>query len=157
MAPINEKDIYEIGLLRAALEILAVKLCKGKMEPQALQRMRDSVEQMRQAGSDLYHQAQLDNSFHSCIVEQAGFHKLERIWKSMDTSNVAVFAAVEKQDILRCVQRHRELLAAYETQDEEKIIRALQKHYDVGANEDDRKQDERSFNEILRFFEGTPA
>ena len=168
----------EIGLLRAALEILAVKLCKGKMEPQALQRMRDSVEQMRQAGSDLYHQAQLDNSFHSCIVEQAGFHKLERIWKSMDTSNVAeqagfhkleriwksmdtsnvaVFAAVEKQDILRCAQRHRELLAAYETQDEEKIIRALQKHYDVGANEDDRKQDERPFNEILRFFEGTPA
>ncbi len=157
VAPINEKDIYEIGLLRAALEILAVKLCKGKMEPQALQRMRDSVEQMRQAGSDLYHQAQLDNSFHSCIVEQAGFHKLERIWKSMDTSNVAVFAAVEKQDILRCVQRHRELLAAYETQDEEKIIQALQKHYDVGANEDDRKQDERPFNEILRFFEGTPA
>ena len=51
----------------------------------------------------------------------------------MDTSNVAVFAAVEKQDILRCVQRHRELLAAYETQDEEKIIRALQKHYDGGA------------------------
>ena len=151
--------------MRAALEILAVKLCKGKMEPQALQRMRDSVEQMRQAGSDLYHQAQLDNSFHSCIVEQAGFHKLEqagfhkleRIWKSMDTSNVAVFAAVEKQDILRCAQRHRELLAAYETQDEEKIIRALQKHYDVGANEDDRKQDERPFNEILRFFEGTPA
>ncbi len=75
----------------------------------------------------------------------------------MDTSNVAVFAAVEKQDILRCAQRHRELLAAYETQDEEKIIRALQKHYDVGANEDDRKQDERPFNEILRFFEGTPA
>ena len=141
VAPMNEKDIYEIGLLRAALEILAVKLCKGKMEPQALQRMRDSVEQMRQAGSDLYHQAQLDNSFHSC----------------MDTSNVAVFAAVEKQDILRCAQRHRELLAAYETQDEEKIIRALQKHYDVGANEDDRKQDERPFNEILRFFEGTPA
>lgn len=97
VAPINEKDIYEIGLLRAALEILAVKLCKGKMEPQALQRMRDSVEQMRQAGSDLYHQAQLDNSFHSCIVEQAGFHKLERIWKSMDTSNVAVFAAVENR------------------------------------------------------------
>ena len=64
---------------------------------------------------------------------------------------------VEKQDILRCAQRHRELLAAYETQDEEKIIRALQKHYDVGANEDDRKQDERPFNEILRFFEGTPA
>ena len=112
VAPMNEKDIYEIGLLRAALEILAVKLCKGKMEPQALQRMRDSVEQMRQAGSDLYHQAQLDNSFHSCIVEQAGFHKLERIWKSMDTSNVAVFAAVEKQDILRCAQRHRELIAA---------------------------------------------
>ena len=97
VAPMNEKDIYEIGLLRAALEILAVKLCKGKMEPQALQRMRDSVEQMRQAGSDLYHQAQLDNSFHSCIVEQAGFHKLERIWKSMDTSNVAVFAAVENR------------------------------------------------------------
>ena len=45
VAPINEKDIYEIGLLRAALEILAVKLCKGTMEPQALQRMRDSVEQ----------------------------------------------------------------------------------------------------------------
>lgn len=44
VAPMNEKDIYEIGLLRAALEILAVKLCKGKMEPQALQRMRDSVE-----------------------------------------------------------------------------------------------------------------
>ena len=51
VAPMNEKDIYEIGLLRAALEILAVKLCKGKMEPQALQRMRDSVEQMRQAAT----------------------------------------------------------------------------------------------------------
>ena len=162
--PVREalRQLEQEGLVRyernvGCSEILAVKLCKGKMEPQALQRMRDSVEQMRQAGSDLYHQAQLDNSFHSCIVEQAGFHKLERIWKSMDTSNVAVFAAVEKQDILRCAQRHRELLAAYETQDEEKIIRALQKHYDVGANEDDRKQDERPFNEILRFFEGTPA
>ena len=147
----KRKDIYEIGLLRAALEILAVKLCKGKMEPQALQRMRDSVEQMRQAGSDLYHQAQLDNSFHSCIVEQAGFHKLERIWKSMDTSNVAVFAAVENRTSYGVCSATGNCLRPMRRRTK-KNYRALQKHYDVGANEDDRKQDERSFNEILRFF-----
>lgn len=157
VAPMNEKDVYEISLLRAALEILAVRLCKGKVEPQVLQRMRDSVEQMRQVGSDFYQLAQLDNSFHAGIVEQADFHKLERIWKSMDTSNVAVFAAVEKQDILRCAQRHQELLEIYETQNEEKIVAALQRHYDVNVDSTGRKKGTRSFNEIFQFFEEARA
>lgn len=134
VAVLNEKDIYEVGLLRAVLEVLAVRLCRGKVSPGALQKMRECVQQMHNAGDDLCMLAQLDNGFHACIVEEAGFPKLEHIWKSMDASNMAVFAAVEKSDVMRCAQRHQELLKAYETQREQEIVQALQKHYDLAYN-----------------------
>lgn len=78
-------------LLRATLEILAVRLNKGNFSAESLQQMRESLERMKALEDDLYQLAQEDNYFHSRIIEQTGFRKIEHVWKSMNVNNFAIF------------------------------------------------------------------
>lgn len=67
VAAVTEQDIYEVCLLRATLEILAVRLNKGNFSAESLQQMRESLERMKALEDDLYQLAQEDNYFHSRI------------------------------------------------------------------------------------------
>lgn len=61
VAAVTEQDIYEVCLLRATLEILAVRLNKGNFSAESLQQMRESLERMKALEDDLYQLAQEDN------------------------------------------------------------------------------------------------
>ena len=50
VAKVSREDIYEICLLRATLEILAARLCKGNPEQETLQKMQECLERMEQSG-----------------------------------------------------------------------------------------------------------
>ena len=54
VAAITQKDVYEVCLLRAALEVLSVKLCHGKISTGTLDKMRESVQRMKGLETELY-------------------------------------------------------------------------------------------------------
>ena len=88
---ITQRDLDEISWLRATLEMLAVRLCRGEISSEALKQIQESLERMRSLGEDRYQLAQEDNLFHGCVIGQIGFHKLAHIWKSTDLSNFPAF------------------------------------------------------------------
>lgn len=133
VAAVTEQDIYEVCLLRATLEILAVRLNKGNFSAESLQQMRESLERMKALEDDLYQLAQEDNYFHSRIIEQTGFRKIEHVWKSMNVNNFAIFCAIDKQSVKDSYQRHLDLFTCYEQGDAEAMVEELKRHYDVGA------------------------
>lgn len=154
VAAVTEQDIYEVCLLRATLEILAVRLNKGNFSAESLQQMRESLERMKALEDDLYQLAQEDNYFHSRIIEQTGFRKIEHVWKSMNVNNFAIFCAIDKQSVKDSYQRHLDLLTCYEQGDAEAMVEELKRHYDVGAGSTTaesivKKSDQESLASVL--------
>ena len=136
VAKVSREDIYEICLLRATLEILAARLCKGKPEAEALQKMQECLERMEQAGDDVYRLAQEDNLFHAAVIEQSGFGKLEEIWKSTNVNNLAIFCAGRTASCngAEYRQSHQSLLDSYRTGNVALIGKEIVRHYSIKSN-----------------------
>lgn len=128
---ITQRDIYEISWLRATLEMLAVRLCRGEISPETLRQMEESLERMQSLGEDRYQLAQEDNRFHGCVIGQIGFQKLEHIWKSTDLSNFPAFCLHRSEPQENFCQRHQRLLDCYQTGSVLQICQELEQHYGV--------------------------
>lgn len=153
VAKVTQQDVYEICLLRAMLEITAVRLCKGTLSSSALKKMKTSVENMKELEQDLYCLAQEDNNFHACVVEELGFQKMEHIWKGMNASNFAVFCAIDKKGIGDCHERHERLLECYEKGNPEEIVTELKRHYGLGTDFTDQDMVKSSCSSVLNLEE----
>lgn len=130
---ITEEDIYEIYLLRANYEILAVKLCGGKLSDQCLRDMRVALENMAAMGaSDFDASISYDNLFHGCVIQQAGLPRLSHLWLGLNSSNVISYyagSADRTAAIKRQYPIHKTVLDAYLTGDAKKISKTLLDHY----------------------------
>lgn len=130
----NDRDIYEIYLLRADLEILSVKLCEGKFSPETVARLEEICQDMAQLQDVEYFDETIrnDNEFHACIVREAGLERLYQLWSSLTPCNTIVFYtrpgptefAVHNQNRI-----HQKVLDAIRTQDQAVICQALLDHY----------------------------
>lgn len=130
---VTDEDIYEIYLLRATYEIMAVKLCKGQLSAQSLREMEralSSMEHMRPEDFDV--SIDYDNQFHGSIIQQTGLPRLRRLWTSLNPGNVVTYyvgstdhaAAVSRQFAI-----HRDVFEAYQTRDPKIISAKLMEHY----------------------------
>ncbi|MEE1392847.1 MAG: GntR family transcriptional regulator [Negativibacillus sp.] len=135
---ITQRDLDEISWLRATLEMLAVRLCRGEISSEALKQMQESLERMRSLGEDRYQLAQEDNLFHGCVIGQIGFHKLAHIWKSTDLSNFPAFCMQRSESQESFCQRHQQLLDCYRSGSVAQICQELERHYGVGQADDGR-------------------
>ena len=97
----NARDVYEVYLLRANLEILSVKMCDGKFSEQTIAKMEQivqrmaTIEQLEQFDEVIEN----DNQFHACIIEECGLKRLYTLWSSMDSGNTIVFIAARAKRI----------------------------------------------------------
>lgn len=131
---LSAEDAWEIYLLRANLEILAVKLIDGIFNDKTFIDMGQIVDEMIDAANkeDLNKLAELDQDFHSLIVLEANKERLYDMWSSLNGSNIAIFYTTyniklttsEKQ-----VDNHLKILEAIETKELNKICTAIQEHY----------------------------
>lgn len=135
---ITQRDLDEISWLRATLEMLAVRLCRGEISSEALKQMQESLERMRSLGEDRYQLVQEDNLFHGCVIGQIGFHKLAHIWKSTDLSNFPAFCMQRSESQESFCQRHQQLLDCYRSGSVAQICQELERHYGVGQADDGR-------------------
>lgn len=123
---ITFEESFEIYLMRANYEIMAVRLLEGKIPEETLQEMEEILERMKNLDVDEYDQLfSYDNKFHSCLIRMTGM-------KSLNYGNIVTgynLASDKKAVITRQYPIHKELLEACKSRKKEEICRVLSDHY----------------------------
>lgn len=130
---ITDEDIYEIYLLRATLEILAVKLCNGNISSESIRDMEQALEKMgAMEEKDFDTSITYDNLFHGCVIRQVNLPRLGNLWTGLNPSNIISYYA-GSTDRAAAVKRqypiHKALFDAYLTREPRIINKAIMDHY----------------------------
>lgn len=127
------EDIYEIYLLRATYEILAVKLCKGQFTKSALNEMAKALELMKGLKeADFIPSIEYDNMLHEAIVCSTGLPRLIKSWKDLNYGNMINFYAGSPDSKAMSERQypiHKELFDACRTGNAEEICKSISDHY----------------------------
>ncbi len=127
------EDVYEIYLLRATYEQLAVRTYEGQLSDEDLAQMESIVEEMKIFGEDdLGNLVDCDCRFHQVIVEKAGLNRLLKAWTELNYGNIVCYFAGNsdrKEAANRQHGIHERLLNVFKSKDEETICNAISEHY----------------------------
>lgn len=126
------KDLYEIYLLRSTYEVLAVRLCAGRMEAKDIAEMEQILDKMNDPTISYGEISSYDHMFHKIIVNKAKSERLSKVWTDLDYGTVVEFYIGnfdEKEIAKRQYSIHKELLDACKTSKAEVICRAISHHY----------------------------
>ena len=127
------EDIYEIYLLRATYEQVAVRTYEGQLSDEDLAQMESIVEEMKIFGEDdLGNLVDCDCRFHQVIVEKAGLNRLLKAWTELNYGNIVCYFAGNsdrKEAANRQHGIHERLLNVFKSKDEETICNAILEHY----------------------------
>ena len=130
---VTDVDLYEIYLLRATYEILAVKLCEGKLIPETLRDMEAALEKMKGLEEQDFHASiSYDNAFHAGIIHQVGLPRLTKAWSQLNSGNIITYytgstdhaAAIKRQYPI-----HQALYDVCCTGNTQDICDAIMDHY----------------------------
>lgn len=93
---LEPQDAWEIYLLRANLECLALSLCNGNIGKEALEDMERCLNQMEEAAQkgDLAEMVEQDHLFHSLICKSSKNKRLYKLWSSLNSTSYAIFLTV---------------------------------------------------------------
>lgn len=135
---ISATDAAELYLLRATLENLAVKMCKGKYKEDTLKRLELIVDKMDEfpRTEDLIHIIEFDQLFHELIVKEANMQKLYEMWSALNSSNTIIFYALYHSKYApndKFADNHRAIFNLIVEGNFEKICKELQEHYLIVA------------------------
>ena len=90
---VKPEDAYEIYLLRANLEMTALRYFDCKFPEEDLRTLRGILEEMRSVRpGDLSQIVENDNRFHAVIVQRAGLPRLLKFWDDLNYGNLLVGA-----------------------------------------------------------------
>lgn len=123
--PYREQDTIDYLTVRETLELKALELAQGKLEPGTLQAMRDA----NQAG-DTVDEIELDNQLHDYIIECSGSRYIRDFFSRNGAYYAAIFdyAALEPDARREMAGQHREILNALIDQDYPRARKALSRH-----------------------------
>jgi DNA-binding GntR family transcriptional regulator len=132
----SEQDVFEVLSLRAAYERLAIELGVPVKHPARLERVRKElarIEACANAG-DRAGIVEAGYSFHSSIVALAGHSRLDEAYEAVHLQVLLCMArnlvAHERQneDMHQNAARHRVLLEAIESGNQDVVLQALANH-----------------------------
>jgi len=117
----TKQDLWEVAILRATLEALAVQLAVPHITEDDLDFLEQTIEEMEDADrvDDVEHLIDLDFDFHGRIVERCQHEHLQSLLLDMRLQT-RIFRIVTKQtDYVSYPEMHRTLLAALREGDPE--------------------------------------
>ncbi len=130
----TDVDMYEIYLIRATLECLAIQICGGKLTEENEKRMEQLLEQMKNPeetdGPDPL--VEYDNAFHGCILEQTELSRINTLWSSLNISNTVIFYQGSPDRAAaraRMYKIHNKLMDAYKQGDVRALCDEVMDHY----------------------------
>lgn len=126
-------DAYEIYLLRASYEIMAVKLVDGNIPEETLDNMKELLRLMENLDVKEYEKiVDYDNAFHEEIVKMAGMERIYKAWSMLMYGNIATGYSQnldKKKRLQNQKPSHEMIVEACEEKDSKKICKALADHY----------------------------
>lgn len=130
---VTAQDAYEIYLMRAHYEMLAVKIVQGKIPEDVIESMQEVLDKMTNIEEENYLDVfTLDNEFHGKLLKAIGLSRLYKEWKELNYGNI-ITSRKKNLDKSKVVKRqyakHKPLLDVYRTGDCEKICEAIYGHY----------------------------
>ncbi len=130
---IDLQESFEIYLVRANYEILAVKYMGGRVPPETISNMEKILDKMSRLDGDHYTQIYLfDNEFHGEIVKMTKLELLYKRWRELNYGNIVTgYNNVQDKDTVakRQYRTHKEITDACRTGDCVSICRVLSEHY----------------------------
>ena len=130
---VKPEDAYEIYLLRANLEMTALRYFDCKFPEEDLRTLRGILEEMRNVRpGDLSQIVENDNRFHAVIVQRAELPRLLKFWDDLNYGNLLVGASSgSNHETLAQRQNgiHTKLYEALASGDTEAACRAVYAHY----------------------------
>ena len=130
---ITLEESFEIYLMRANYETMAVKLMGGNVPEDTICRMEEVLEKMKKLDEEQFDQVFVyDNQMHGLLVEMTGMTRLYKAWKELNYGNIVTGFSLST-DKKRVVERqypiHKELVDACREKNKEKICQVLSEHY----------------------------
>lgn len=130
---ITLEDAYEIYLLRASYEIMAVKLIEGNIPDETLDNMRELLDLMDSLDIKEYEKiVDYDNAFHEELVKMAGLERIHKAWTMLMYSNIATGYSQnldKKKRMQNQKPSHQLILEACEGKNVKEICREIADHY----------------------------
>lgn len=130
---ISLEESFEIYLMRANYEIMAVRLLQGNIPQETIDQMEIVLEKMKNVDEDHYDQLFLyDNEFHSHLIKMTEMQTLYKAWKSLNYGNIVTgynLTSDKEAVIERQYPIHKEVLNACKSRKKDDICRALSDHY----------------------------
>ena len=130
---VKPEDAYEIYLLRANLEMTALRYFDCKFPEEDLRTLRGILEEMRNVRpGDLSQIVENDKRFHAVIVQRAGLPRLLKFWDDLNYGNLLVGASSgSNHETLAQRQNgiHTKLYEALASGDTEAACRVVYAHY----------------------------
>ena len=151
---ITLEESFEIYLMRANYETMAVKLMGGNVPEDTICRMEEVLEKMKKLDEEhvekrvafevsvsqleLLDEAQFDqvfvydNQMHGLLVEMTGMTRLYKAWKELNYGNIVTgfsLSTDKKRVLERQYPIHKELVDACREKNKEKICQVLSEHY----------------------------
>lgn len=150
---VSMEDVYEIYMLRAYYEMLAVRLCKGNFPEQSLKDMEKTLEHMKvMKAGEFRSVAEYDIMFHEAIIDIGGMPRLKKAWEDLNYGAIiSCYISYNDRDemIERQYNIHKELFDVCCTRKEDEICDAISHHY--GLTLERNTEDDKALAEKYNF------
>ena len=105
---ITLEESFEIYLMRANYETMAVKLMGGNVPEDTICRMEEVLEKMKKLDEEQFDQVFVyDNQMHGLLVEMTGMTRLYKAWKELNYGNIVTgfSLSTDKKRVLNTIQK----------------------------------------------------
>lgn len=130
---ITVRDAYEIYLMRANYETLAVRILDGKVPEETIRNMEDILEKMKQIDEEHYLNVfEYDNALHGELVRMVNLPRMYKAWEVLNYGNVITSRTknLNKVKVIkRQYPRHKELVDACRKGSCEELCGLISEHY----------------------------
>ena len=129
----SRDELLEGFVVRAELEVLAIRPLAAEMTPADLDRLQALLDDMRRAADagDLISDALADAAFHTYLVKRAGNRTLERVWRMLEPhSRTYITITAPGSDRHAIAELHAPILEALRTGDPTAAETAIRSHFD---------------------------
>lgn len=131
---LEPQDAWEIYLLRADLECLALALCNGNIGEVALEEMEQCIKLMEGAAQkdDLAEMVEQDHIFHSLICKSSKNKRLYKLWSSLNSTSYAIFLTAIAKNVSSLSEmstKHRTVMEKLRSGTYETACQSVKDHY----------------------------
>jgi DNA-binding GntR family transcriptional regulator len=132
----SKAELLEAYGVRAELESLAARLALPRMQDADFEELQDYLDALQRAvrAGDTHEEARVDTAFHARLIEIAGNHALERVWRYLEpVSRTYITLVIPGVDSRQIADLHDPILDALRRQDPEMAEAAVRRHFLVAS------------------------